>query len=228
MSSRRLKASATRDRTSGKSSHKTGASGRTPKHRDKEPNDNSKTRKPQHKDSKDDGTKYIASLHCAIYTPHFGNYYHWAFATHDQSTRQWNVFEVVQDEEDGPFRAQCLQTNPANSRRCITPIINLCIIHSGWLETLFSQIPEIPVPGEGLSWNCQDYVIDIWDTAFACGAIDEGTWYAGKQEMLRYYGQDFGQDGEGGEDEEHEGDEGEEGQGGPLSEEFVFDSSFED
>ncbi|KAK1768142.1 hypothetical protein QBC33DRAFT_536358 [Phialemonium atrogriseum] len=26
------------------------------------------------------------SLYCAVYTPQFGNYYHWAFATHHEAT----------------------------------------------------------------------------------------------------------------------------------------------
>ena len=102
-------------------------------------------------------------------------------------------------------------------------------MHSGWLDTLVEQVPNIPVPGEAQSWNCQDYVLEIWDFMLQVGMIDQVTWTQGKEVLMPYFGQDFGGEAEdeeigaGEEDEEEEADE--EGQRQVLSEEFVYDSS---
>lgn len=96
-------------------------------------------------------------------------------------------------------------------------------MHPGWWDTFIGTLRTIPIPGEGLSWNCQDYVIDIWDAMLAGEMINEETWAEGKERMLPYYGQEFsGQETEDGSSEEEE--EGRQGQA-PLSEEFVLDSS---
>ncbi|KAK4202986.1 hypothetical protein QBC40DRAFT_294359 [Triangularia verruculosa] len=56
-----------------------------------------------------------SELYCAIYTPHFGNFYHWAFTVFNGATREWHIFEVVQDEQDGPFRAERRLADPQRS-----------------------------------------------------------------------------------------------------------------
>ncbi|KAG7123534.1 hypothetical protein HYQ46_009814 [Verticillium longisporum] len=185
------------------------------------------TKKHKKKDEKKDKKKAkhqepLVDLYCAIYTPHFGNYYHWAFATHNQATSQWHLFQVVQDEQDGPFRPEGRQTNPTNSERCHQPLTFLGQMHPGWWDTLVQQIGMIQVPGEGLGWNCQDYVMDIWDALQAGQMIDELTWYEGREEMLPYYGQDFGGDAD---EESEEYEEQEEQEGQVMSQEFVYDSS---
>ncbi|KAF2461275.1 hypothetical protein BDY21DRAFT_360426 [Lineolata rhizophorae] len=58
------------------------------------------------KESEDESLSQSIDLYCAIYTPHFRNYYHWAFTTYNHSTRRWCIFEVTQDELDGPFRPE--------------------------------------------------------------------------------------------------------------------------
>ncbi len=66
------------------------------------------------------------------------------------------------------------------------------------VDTLIEKIGMIQVPGEGDSWNCQDYVMDIWDVMRCFGMIDNDTWEVGKVRMMPDFGQDFG----GSEDEE--------------------------
>lgn len=70
-------------------------------------------------------------LYYAICTAHFGNYYHWAFAARSQQTRQWCIFEVVQDEQDGLFRHEQRQVDPRNSNRCQRPLTLLGCMHPG-------------------------------------------------------------------------------------------------
>ncbi len=107
---------------------------------------------------------------------------------------------------------------------------------------LVENIDRIPVPGEGLSWNCQDYVIEIWEMMYNNDMINQEIYDGGRVNMMPYYGPDFGgerdsngdeveddgdddddrQDGDG-EDYEYR-DDGHEG-GQALSAEFVIDSS---
>lgn len=213
----------------GKSSKETPNKEKSTKKSSKEKSSKEKSKK----GSRDDEQTYI-ELYCAIYTPEFGNYYHWAFATHNQQTRQWYIFEVVQDEQDGPFSPEQHQTDPRNSRRCHRPLTPLGFMDPGWWDTLIQQIGTIQVPGEAASWNCQDYVMEIWDIMRFDGMIDDNTWYGGRENMLPYFGPDFGGADGGADDDgggegggEEEGNEGPEGRGGrgPLSEEFILDSS---
>ncbi|PHH88081.1 hypothetical protein CDD83_8029 [Cordyceps sp. RAO-2017] len=168
-------------------------------------------------------------VYCAIYQPHSGNYYHWALAVVHAKSGQWHTFEVVQDQQDGPYRAQCRQTNPLDSRRCLQPLIILCALDENWWGTLMAAIGSIPVPGEGLYWNCQDYTLDIWQSMLEQGMIDHETWYKGREDMMSYYGQDFGgQDADDSEDEVEDDEEGVTQAGQErrriLSEEYVYDS----
>ncbi|OBS16508.1 hypothetical protein FPOA_12832 [Fusarium poae] len=142
-------------------------------------------------------------LYCAIYQPRSGNYYHWAFAMY-RPDLGWGVFEVVQDEEDGPFRAVYRQTDPRSSLRCL-PLIPLGYIHPDHAQGLAGHINGIQVPGESALWNCQDYVLEIWDLVLEVGAIDEYTRDGGRIALMPYYGPiqeaDDGENGEGSEDE---------------------------
>jgi hypothetical protein len=55
-------------------------------------------------------------------------------------------------------------------------------MHRGWWDALLQQVNSMPVPGEGLYWNCQDYVIEIWDGFLAMRAISQKTYNKGKGE----------------------------------------------
>ncbi|KAF5020566.1 hypothetical protein F66182_7398 [Fusarium sp. NRRL 66182] len=168
----------------------------------------------------------LVDVYCAIYNPHLGNYYHWALAINHQTTRGWLLFEVIQDVHDGPFEAVMRETNPASSASCHQPLLLIGQIDAEWTNTLVTAIGEIQVPGEGLSWNCQDYVLEIWRVMLNYGMITHHTWQDGHNAMLPYYGQDFGeqnQDQEDERDEEYE-DSSEEHDGEFPSAEFVYDS----
>ncbi|KAK3175439.1 hypothetical protein K4F52_010269 [Lecanicillium sp. MT-2017a] len=184
------------------------------------------SKKPRKEETPDDsgGQASILNLYCAIYTPHFGNYYHWAFAVSDLAGVDWHIFEVVQDVQDGPFTPAHRMVNPMNSRRCRQPLIYLGQLHVGWWETLVNNIYEMR-PGEALSWNCQDYVMEIWDMMCSVGMIEQSTWQYGRAAMMPYYGQDFGDDGDEEDDTYEEGHDEEQSGRRILSEEFVLDSS---
>jgi hypothetical protein len=169
------------------------------------------------------------NLWCAIYTPHFGNYYHWAFAVSDQANGDWHIFEVVQEEQDGPFTPVHRQANPANSARCHQPLTFLGQVPTGQWATLFESIRTQGI-GEALDWNCQDYVLEIWDSLQISGVIDHASWEWGRSQMLPFYGQDFGNQGDDEDDDEDDGedddgDEDEQGERQILSEEFIDNSS---
>ncbi|CAI6050632.1 unnamed protein product [Clonostachys chloroleuca] len=189
-------------------------------------NDDSKRHK-HHKHSKSSKTedqveREPLSLYCAVYTPRSGNYYHWAFAIyHPEFNPGWIIFEVTQQVDDGPFTAVVRETDPRASRRCLQPLTNLGQIHFDWVRPLHSAISDLPVPGEGASWNCQDYVMDIWDTVLSLGAIDEYEWTQGRNGMMTYYGP-IQDDEEDYEEEDLEEEDQEERQ--PLSAEFISDS----
>lgn len=162
----------------------------------------------------------VLQLYCALYVPQFGNYYHWAFAINDETAQTWRVFEVVQDENDN-FRPNSLRGNPLRSDRCLQPLTWLGAIYANWLDVLESRIRDIRVPGEALSWNCQDYVMEIWDIVGEHEMVDRQTYEHGRQNMMPYYGQDYG-----GQEEELEEMEELEEADAPrvLSEEFIYDS----
>jgi hypothetical protein len=169
-------------------------------------------------------------LYCASYSPYFGNFYHWAFSVFDPASEQWHVFEVIQDVENGPFRPEHRPVNPQKSIRCRRPLTLLGHMDPGWWDILVQQIGTISVPGEAESWNCQDYVIEIWEVMMESGMVDHQTWYNGKETMMAFYGQDFGggdEEGEGEYEYEDEDDQGQgaQGDGRVLSAEYVLDSS---
>lgn len=103
-----------------------------------------------------------------------------------------------------------------NSIRCHRPLTLLGKIHMGWWDILVQQIGTIQVPGYAVSWNCQDYVIEIWDAMHVCEMIDEGMWAESKEKMMDYYGQDFGNQPEPDNEEIEEDEQGVEGPGGPF------------
>lgn len=92
-------------------------------------------------------------------------------------------------------------------------------------DWLIEAVRELPVRGEAASWNCQDYVLGIWEMLLEAGVIEHDVWSNGYDLMLPYFGQDFGGQGGHEEYEEQEGEE-EEGNGGKRfkSQEFVYDS----
>ncbi|KAM6508374.1 hypothetical protein FALCPG4_018241 [Fusarium falciforme] len=183
--------------------------------------------KESHKKTKDVsgvGSTEFLNLYCAMYTPRFGNFYHWAFALYRPSTQTWLLLEVTQEDPESPFVPEARQVDPRSSRRCLQPLTYLGQMNAGWMESLEEMVEQIPVPGEAASWNCQDYVMDIWEAMLGYGMIDQDTYNEGYNRMLPYYGQDFG-----GEEEENEGMEYEESheeqEGEYKSAEFVEDSS---
>lgn len=167
---------------------------------------------------------------CAIYNPldGAGNYYHWALALNERGTSNWSIFQVVQAVADGPYTVDYREANPMNSRRCLQPLTYLTTIQGGWWGTLANLVNQIQVPGEAASWNCQDYVIDIWGGMYNEGIITQDTYNSGMEAMTPYYGPDFGGEPDVEEEEEAVYDDEEyeeEGQGiQPRSEEFVYDS----
>jgi hypothetical protein len=167
------------------------------------------------------------NLYCAIYTPQFGNYYHWAFAMNHPARRRWKLFQVIQEEENGHFIRDARDVNPNDSSSCQKPLIFLGQMFADYWDWLVEAVPYIPVPGEAQSWNCQDYVVEIWEQLLHHEVIDDESWKYGYQAMLPYYGPDFGsQQGSkyGEEDEDENDDDGDAGEGKILSEEFVLDS----
>lgn len=161
-------------------------------------------------------------LYGAVYEPRSGNYYHWAFVIKDPATRPpWHIFEVIQDEYDN-YHPNYLQRDPTSTRRCHEPITYLGKMHPNWLETIVGRVQGIRVPGEVAQWNCQDYVMEIWDIVGECGMVEQETYEQGRLKMLPYYGQDFGGQGEVEEAYEEEEEEGKSLH--VLSDEFVYDS----
>jgi hypothetical protein len=162
----------------------------------------SKSKRSSNKRHEDDAQEQCCNIYCAVYTPEFGNYYHWALAVYKIATREWHIFQVVQETEGAAFSANHRRANPTDSRRCRQPLTYLGRMHIGWWSTLREKIRMIQVPGEAVSWNCQDYVMDIWSVMKYFEMITDETWQTGKESMMPYYGQDYG-----GEDEDEEEDE---------------------
>ncbi|PTD02485.1 hypothetical protein FCULG_00012840 [Fusarium culmorum] len=96
-------------------------------------------------------------------------------------------FEVVQDVDDGPFRTAIRDVNPSSSARCL-PLVPLARIYSSYAQNLASQIREIPVEGRPALWNCQEYVLEIWDLVWQLGAIDQNTYEVARQNLMPYFG----------------------------------------
>lgn len=189
------------------------------------------------------------SLYCAIYRPQFGNYYHWAFAAHlvatdsssssspdsDSGPEEWHVYEVVQAIEDGAFEpTHQARVDSASLQGFRAPLIPLGeILTSGCEEGRWEKVQAVVLGqtiGEPPGWNCQDYVLGIWEELRDRGVIGEEVWSGGKMRMLPFFGPDFG---EVGAEYDAEKEAGEEVGGlnqvdivrrGQLSEEFVAES----
>lgn len=101
------------------------------------------------------------------------------------------VFEVVQEVTDGPFTQMQHDNDPKRSARC-GPLEYLGRIDVRHMEGLVEITEAIQVPGESLHWNCQDYVLEIWDAMLYQGLIDVATHEQGRASMLAYYSPDFG------------------------------------
>ncbi|KAG6056233.1 hypothetical protein E4U32_005832 [Claviceps aff. humidiphila group G2b] len=148
-----------------------------------------------------------------------GNFYHWAFAMKQavkSGKHRWQIFQVVQEKPDKPYKRDMLQVDPTSSTTCLKPLTLLGQMTADYWDWLIEAVQEIPVPGETNSWNCQDYVLEIWELL-----LD------GYDRMLICYGQDFGggQETDGTEEsEEEEAVEENDGERKVLSEEFVYDS----
>ncbi|KAI1193916.1 hypothetical protein F5X97DRAFT_338340 [Nemania serpens] len=171
----------------------------------------------------------IVDLKLAVYISESGNYYHWAFSTLARGA--WTIFEVTQEREDGPFIRQKRDVDPLRSTRCLHPLVSLGRLDIGWWDTLVESIAGIPVPGEGASWNCQDYVIEIWEMMYIKGMIAPYTYGRGQAKMMPYYGPDCCEEqdsnsNEADNDDEDYGDRDDEDEKRQaLSAEFVEDSS---
>lgn len=143
-----------------------------------------------HKEEKtgnNEGRRDPIEIYGAVYTPAFGNYYDWALAMYNPSTNAWLVFQVTQEPDGGPFVPQITQRDPRSAPRCITPLMSLGYVEEAWMVQLEQLIYGIQVPGEAASWNCQDYVLEIWEAMMECGMISSDTWQAGRDSMMPYY-----------------------------------------
>ncbi|GAB0133705.1 hypothetical protein EsDP_00002104 [Epichloe bromicola] len=177
-------------------------------------NDNSKSTKKAVKDKspksgkKGESSKHgkdsqVVDLYCALYPPQFGNYYHWAFAMNQNAKKRWRIFQVVQEEENGPFKRNQRQVDPRSSSTCLQPLSFLGQMHTDYWDWLIEAA-----------------------LLLEAGAIDDAAWSYGYNLMFPYYGQDFGGQ-EGHHFDEYEEEEAEEEDNGGrriLSEEFVHDS----
>jgi hypothetical protein len=147
----------------------------------------------------------------------------------NSATDKWSTFQVVQEIEDGPFQPERVDVDPSNVMNCL-PLVHLGQMDAGWCSSLINGIGRIPVPGEAASWNCQDYVMEIWEMMRNMGMVDEEAWSIGKAAILIYYRQDYGEsEGEDHEEleDEEDGNEGTEhgaNKAYPLSEEYVYNS----
>ncbi|KAK0724022.1 hypothetical protein B0T21DRAFT_423400 [Apiosordaria backusii] len=62
-----------------------------------------------------------------------------------------------------------------SSLRCRQPLTFLGQMYGDCWDTLVEQIRSVQIPGEAVEWNCQEYVIDIWDAMQAAQIINEQT-----------------------------------------------------
>ncbi|KAG6215061.1 hypothetical protein E4U34_005887 [Claviceps purpurea] len=182
--------------------------------------------------SKNGKNSAVVELHCAMYRPQSSkrNFYHWAFAIKQavkSGKHRWQIFQVAQEKPDSPYKRNMRQVDPTSSTTCLKPLTLLGQMTADYWDWLIEAVEEIPVPGEADSWNCQDYVLEIWELLLDEGAINKDTWTEGYDPMLTCYGQDFG----GGQDtygtdesEEDEAVDENDGERRVLSEEFVYDS----
>lgn len=159
----------------------------------------------------------------AVYWPRWGNYYHWAFVLQNSYTAEWDVYEAAQDEEDGPYYPNHLSVNPTNSRRCLLPLVPLVSLDLIHKPTIDGIISEMRVPGQAAAWNCQDYVMDIWEVMYMFEMVSLEEYEYARERLMQFYGQDFGGMSPASiEEEEEEARESEPGR--VLSDEFVYDS----
>ncbi|KAI0399464.1 hypothetical protein F4802DRAFT_612135 [Xylaria palmicola] len=209
--------------------HYKSGSGGKPKPSTEDPHRGKKHSGQEDRKSEKESSDAYVDLYCAIYAPSGGNCYHFAFVTFNPEEGRWSIFEAVRNVANGPLRPHRLEIDPRNSVRCL-PLESLGRMNAGWVPTFIDAVGGITVPGEADSWNCQDYVMEIWKMMLDMGMIDERTWSTGKATMLRFYGPDFGGDERRVhkklEDEKNDNDNIEKGPKGryPLSEEYVFDS----
>ncbi|KAG6199660.1 hypothetical protein E4U35_006549 [Claviceps purpurea] len=170
----------------------------------------------------------VVEIYCAIYRPQsgVGNYYHWALAIYHIGKKRWQIFQVVQDESEGPYKRDERQVDPKLSSTCLQPLTLLGLMSADYWDWLIKAARNIPVPGQAPSWNCQDHVLEIWALLLKKGAIDDTTWSHGHGLVLPYYGPDYGGQERDHTDEYEEEEAEEEDDGGRkvLSEEFVYDS----
>jgi len=172
----------------------------------------------------EDETRFL-DLYLAVKRPLQGNFYHWGFVVRDKE-REWHFFQVVQDVMDGPYRREFLRENPEDSQRCLRPLTSSGQLHPDWWDQLVQGLGRVLVPGEGESWNCQDYVMDIWDMLYDAQMISHDVWVMGKANMMPFYGADVCWDaevegGDGGDVHEEEPRDSRQFR----SAQFVYDSS---
>lgn len=108
------------------------AKGKSQEKSDKTINNNKSTKKAVKDKSPKSGKKgksskrgkdsQVVDLYCALYPPQFGNYYHWAFAMNQNAKKRWRIFQVVQEEVDGPFIRNQRQVDPRSSSTCLQPL----------------------------------------------------------------------------------------------------------
>lgn len=129
-------------------------------------------------------------LRIAIYRPAEGNYYHWAFVAYVIETQQFHLFEVT--SQDGqPFQYTYRQTDPESSIRH-EGSIPLAAVSQDWLRTVANTAQGIPVPGEGTEWNCQDYVMELWEALYQGGVVGLDEYENGRSYVMPFYGPDYG------------------------------------
>ncbi|KYK56075.1 hypothetical protein DCS_08041 [Drechmeria coniospora] len=134
-------------------------------------------------------------LFCAVYAQVHDSLYHWAFAIYTQgsSSRGWHIYEVVQERRvcgGREYRAVHRQANPNRSTSCLKPLVPLGLVHKSKWAAITEKIESVPIAvPRRRRWNCQSYVLDIWNRLLMCRIVDGEAWQRGRDMMLPYHGQ---------------------------------------
>jgi len=137
--------------------------------------------------------KHSVCLYLAVYNQNFGNMYHWALAAQVASGQDvgWHIFEVIQ-QKTGENRPAFIPTyhraSPTQAVNCLRPLQKLITVDARQWGLVREQIRLVRVAGKGTSWNCQEYVLDIWEQLFHSRVINYTAWSVGKDLMMDRYG----------------------------------------
>jgi len=143
------------------------------------------------------------SLYLAVYKQAFGKLYHWALAArfgHGPNSA-WHIFEVIQDvDSNGGGGCRYVpvhhRADPTHAVNCLRPLRKLAVIPMSRWECVVGTVQRARVPGRGAAWNCQDYVLDIWEGLFHAQVITYAKWSESKEVIMEIYGPVAGWDAE--------------------------------